>query len=191
MTGMRRIFQASAVAALAASPALAAGDEAFFSLRSTEFVVTLAFLLFLGVLWYFKVPALLGGLLDKRAEGIRGDLDAARKLREEAEAVLAQYAAKRREVQAQADQIVASAKREAQDAAAQAKADIAASIRRRLAAAEDQIASAQAKAVRDVRDRAVGVAVAAAGDLIGRGMSAADRGRLIETAIGDVAAKLH
>jgi F-type H+-transporting ATPase subunit b len=175
---------------LFASPAFAAGDV-FFSLRNTNFVVTLAFLLFLAVIWYFKVPALLGGLLDKRADGIRADLDAARKLRDEAQAVLATYEAKRREMQVQADLIVAQAKREAEDAATQAKADLAASIKRRLAAAEDQIKSAELSAIRDVRDRAVNVAVAAAGDLIGRNLGAGDKGKLIDDAIGEVAARLH
>lgn len=173
-----------------ATPAFAAGD-AFFSLRNTNFVVTLAFLLFLAVLWYFKVPALLGGLLDKRADGIRADLDAAKKLHEDAKAVLASYEVKRREVQAQADQIVASAKREAEAAATQAKADLAATIARRLASADDQLKSAQAAAVRDVRDRAINVAVAAAGDLIGQGLGPAERGKLIEASIADVTAKLH
>jgi F-type H+-transporting ATPase subunit b len=187
---MKRLI---AVLTLLATPVMAAEGEGepFFSLRSTEFVVTLAFLLFIAVLVYFKVPALLTGLLDKRADGIRGDLDAARRLREEAEAVLASYDAKRREVQTQADQIVASAKREAEAAAAQAGADLKATIARRLASADDQLKSAQLAAIRDVRDRAVSVAVAAAGDLIGTGLGAADKGRLIDDAIGEVAAKLH
>ena len=54
---------------VAASPAFAAGDS-FFSLANTDFVVLIAFLLFVGVLFYYKVPSLLGGLLDKRAAGI-------------------------------------------------------------------------------------------------------------------------
>jgi len=86
-------------------------------------------------------------------------------------------------VQEQADLIVTSARREAMDAAEQAKADLKTSIARRLQAAEDQIASAEAAAVREIRDRAVQVAVAAAGDLIARQMTAADRGKLNDAAI--------
>ena len=51
---------------LTASPALAASGP-FFSLRNTDFVVTIAFLIFIGILVYYKVPQLIGGLLDKRA----------------------------------------------------------------------------------------------------------------------------
>ena len=176
--------------ALAASPALAE-EEAFFSLRSTEFVVTIAFLVFIGVLLKFNVPSLIGGMLDKRAQGIKADLEAAKALHEEAKVLLQSYEKKHKEVQEQADQIVESAKREAHAAADQAKVDLQASIARRLQAAQDQIASAEASAVREVRDRAVSVAVAAAGDLIAKQMSAADKGKLIDAAIQDVEAKLH
>ena len=58
-----------------ASPALAASGP-FFSLGNTDFVVLVAFILFIGVLLYFKVPTLVGGMLDKRAEGIKSELDA-------------------------------------------------------------------------------------------------------------------
>ena len=91
--------------ALAASPALAE-EEAFFSLRSTEFVVTIAFLVFIGVLLKFKVPSLIGGMLDKRAQGIKADLEAAKALHEEAKVLLQSYEKKHKEVQEQADQIV-------------------------------------------------------------------------------------
>jgi F-type H+-transporting ATPase subunit b len=186
---MNRIAIIAAV--LLAGPAAAAGDEAFFTLRSTEFVVTIAFLLFIGVLVYFKVPALIGGLLDKRAAGIKSDLDEARALHDEARSILASYERKQKEVQEQADRIVETARREAIAAAEQAKADLKASIKRRLAAAEDQIASAEASAVREVRDRAVATAVAAAGDLIAGRMSAAERNGLIEAAIGEVETRFH
>ncbi len=178
------------IASLAASPALAASGP-FFSLRNSDFVVLIAFLVFIGVLVYFKVPGLLGGLLDKRAATIKGELDEARALREEAQAVLASYERKHKEVQEQADRIVATAKREAEAAAEEAKAKLAMSIDRRLKAAEDQIASAEASAVREVRDRAISVAVAAAGDLLAKQMKAADRNKLIDSAIGEVETKLH
>lgn len=186
---MQRIVLAI-LAALLSSPAFAAGGP-FLSLRNTNFVVLVAFLLFIGVLLYFKVPALIGGLLDKRAAGIKSELDEARALHDEARSILASYERKQKEMQEQADRIVETAKREALAAADQAKADLKASIARRLAAAEDQIASAEAAAVREVRDRAVSVAVAAAGDLIAAKMSAAEKNALIDAAIGEVEARLH
>ena len=180
----------AAVAAVSASPALAAKGP-FFSLGNTDFVVLIAFLLFIGVLIYFKVPSLLAGLLDKRAEGISSEINEARALQEEAKKLLAEYERKQKEVSAQADRIVAQAKEEAQAAAEQAREDLKASIARRLAAAEDQIASAEASAVKDVRDQAVSVAVAAAQSVIAKQMTAANSNKLIDEAIATVDAKLH
>ncbi|MDX5383230.1 MAG: F0F1 ATP synthase subunit B [Rhodobacterales bacterium] len=175
---------------LAASPAFAAGGP-FFSLKNTDFVVLLAFLLFIGVLFYFKVPGMIGGLLDKRADTIRGELEEARALREEAQTLLASYERKQKEVQEQADRIIAQAKDEAATAAEQAKADLQKSIARRIAAAEDQIASAEAAAIKEVRDRAVVIAIGAARDLIAKQMTAADGNKLIDEGIDIVDAKLH
>lgn len=187
---MQRIMTIAA-AILMASPALAATGKPFFSLANTDFIVTIGFVLFIGILVYFKVPSLLMGMLDKRAEGIRNDLDEAKALRDEAQALLATYERRQREVQEQADRIVAHAKDEAVLAGEQAKADLEKSIARRIAAAEDQIASAQAGAIKEVRDRAIAVAIEAARDVIAKQMTAKDAAKSIDDAIAEVGQKLH
>jgi len=181
----------AAILALTASPAFAAGGKPFFSLANTDFVVTLGFLVFVGILLYYKVPALIGRLLDNRAAQIKAELEEARALRDEAKAVLASYEKKQKEVQEQSERIVASAKEEAMNAAAQAKADLKAAIARRLAAAEDQIASAEASAIREVREKAIAVAIAAAGDVLSKQMTAEGAAASIDAAIVQVEAKLH
>ena len=181
---------AAAAAALVASPALAATGP-FFSLRNTDFIVLLAFLVFVGILLYFRVPAAIAKLLDKRAESIKSDIAEARRLRDEAQEIYASYERRQREVKGQADAIVANARREALAQAEKAKLDLQASIERRLAAAQEQIASAESDAVRAVRDQAVQVAVAAASDVLGRQMGASDRSAGIDRAIDDVARHLN
>ncbi|PJI85235.1 ATP synthase F0 subcomplex B subunit [Yoonia maricola] len=181
----------TALFALAASPALAAGDKPFFSLANTDFVVLIAFVIFLGILVYFNVPGLVGGMLDKRANSIKAELDEAKALREEAQSLLASYERKQKEVQEQSARIVAAAKEEATNAATAAKDDIAKSITRRLAAAEEQIASAEASAVKEVRDQAIAVAVGAAKDVMAKQMDAKSAGAMIDTSIATVAEKLH
>lgn len=176
--------------ALPASPALAATGP-FFSLHNTNFIVLLAFIVFIGVLIYFKVPAMVTGMLDRRAEEIKADLDEARALREEAQTILASYERKQKDVAEQADLIVEHAKRDAAKAADSAKQDLKATIARRIAAAEEQIMSAQNAAVKEVRDTAVAVAIGAAKDLIAKQMTAAEGSKLIEDAINDVETKLH
>tara|TARA_B110000503_G_scaffold34470_1_gene56170 strand:- start:2122 stop:2679 length:558 start_codon:yes stop_codon:yes gene_type:complete len=176
--------------ALMASPALAASGP-FFSLYNTNFVVTIAFVCFVSVVLYLGVPKMLAKMLDARADGIRAELEEARSLREEAKALLASYEKKQTEVQEQADRILEAARVEAAAAADQAKADIVTSVARRLVAAEEQIASAEAAAVKEVRDQAIVVAVGAARDIIASQMTAADGNSLIDDAIAQVGAKLH
>jgi len=177
---------------LFATPVLAAtGDYGFFSLRNTDFVVSIGFVVFLGILVYFKVPTLLLGMLDDRATGIQKDLDEAKALRDEAKALLADYERKTREARAQADEIVATAKAEAQAANVQAKKDLEASVERRLATASDQIDSARAAAVRDVRDQAIMVATAVAAEMLAKQTSASDADALIDSSIETVRDRLH
>ncbi|MFQ5623482.1 MAG: ATP F0F1 synthase subunit B [Paracoccaceae bacterium] len=166
--------------------ALAGGG---FSLNNTNVVVSIAFIIFIGVLIYFGVHKKVSRLLDDRANNIRSELDEAQALRDEARALLASYERKQGEVNAQSEAIKEQARRDAEAAAERAKEDLKASIARRLQAAKDQ--SASAEAMREVKDRAVAIAVAAAGDVIRGGMSEKDAANLIDGAIKEVGAKLH
>lgn len=190
---MKKLF--TLIALTAASPALAASsnpfDGHFWTLANTNLIVLLGFLVFIGILLYFKVPAMIGGMLDKRATDISKELDEARALREEAQTILASYERKQREVQEQADAIVKQAKIDSEAAAEKAKEDLKTSIARRLASAEEQIVSAQAAAVREVRNAAVTVAIAAARDVIAKQMTATDANKLIDESISEVGDKLH
>ena len=177
--------------ALVATPALAAGEKGFFSLANTDFIVLIAFIVFVAFLVYMNVPSQLMGMLDKRADSIRSELDEARKLREDAQAVLASYERKSREAEEQAKRIVENARRDAEEAAEQAKVDLRASVERRIKGAEDRIASAEAAAVKAVRDKAIQVAVAAASEVIGEQMDGGKRDQLIDQSIDTVSAKLH
>lgn len=178
-------------AALVATPAFAAGDYPFWSMRNTDLVVAIAFVIFVGVLVYYKVPGIIAGLLDKRAEQIRADLDEARRLREEAQELRASFERKRQSVAEQADRIVAKAKSDAAQAAEQAKADLAQTIARRLKSAEEQMQAAETAALRQVRNTAVQVAVAAAGEVIASNMSSAQSRAMLNDSIATVEARLH
>lgn len=187
---MKRLIVLPAL--VAAGPALAAaGDYPFFSLYNTDIVVLLAFLLFGAILVYFKVPGRLTGFLDARAEQIRDDLDEARRLREEAQQLVAGYERQLREVKDQADRIVSRATQEARDAAEQARRDMDAQVARRLAAADEQLAAAEAEAIRSVRNRAVSVAIAAAAEVLTRQMSDKETAQSIDAGIAEVEARLH
>lgn len=175
---------------LTASPAFASGGP-FLSLHNTNFVVMISFLVFVAILLWAKVPAKIGAMLDARANQIKAELAEAKALREEARALLSSYEKKQKEVQEQSERIVAAAKDEALNAAKQAKEDLKASIARRVAAAEDQISSAEASALRQVREKAVTVAIAAATEILAKQITAESASASIDAAIEQVDAKLH
>ncbi|RVV97049.1 F0F1 ATP synthase subunit B [Mesobaculum littorinae] len=186
----RSLIASTAGLALSAAPAMAATGP-FFTMLNTNFVMLIGFIVFIAVLMYFRVPSMLMAMLDRRAAGIRSDLDEARALREEAQTLLASYERKQTEMKEQADRIVAHARDEARASAEAAKADLKDSIARRLQAADEQIASAEAAAVRSVRDRAVQVAVAAAGEVLAKQMDQKRGSDMIDQSIGTVETRLH
>lgn len=186
-----RIITTTAVALTVATPALAASANGFFTFHNTNFTVTLGALVFVAILLWFGVPGKIMGLLDKRAATIKSELEEAKALREEAQKILASYERRQREVQDQAQQIVANAKKEAEAAAAQAKVDLERAVVRRLQTAEGQIGVAEAEAVRKVRDEAVAIAVAAAGEVIAKQMTRDEGNEMIDRSLGEVEKRLH
>lgn len=160
-------------------------------LNNTEIVVGIGFLIFLAVLGYYKVPTMIFSRLDERAGKIKADLDEARALREEAQALLASFERKQKEVAQQAEDIVAAAREDAERAAVVAKEDIQRSVVRRIQTATDQIEAAEKAAVRQIKDRAVSIAVAAASDVIRDRIRPEDAATLIDSSIEAVGSKLH
>ena len=160
-------------------------------LNNTNIVVAIGFVIFLGILVYVGLPGMLTRKLDERAMRIKAELDEARALREEAQSLLAGYERRQKEVKTQAEDIVRAARAEAEKAAEAAKEDIRRSVARRMQTATEQIAAAEQAAVRQIKDRAAAVAVAAAGDVLRQKMQAEDADRLIDSAISEVGAKLH
>ena len=128
--------------------------------------VFLALLVFLGIVIYMKVPGMAVAALDKRAAKIKADLEQARKLREEAEALLREYQRKRGEAEKEAAGIVEQAKREAEVLGTEARARIEDYVVRRTKAVESRIAQAEAQAVAEVRSRAIDVATTAASRIL-------------------------
>ena len=189
---LRYATLATSALTLIAAPAFAAGgDYGFASFFNTNYVVLIGFILFLALLFYFNVPAMILKMLDDRAETIRSELDEARNLRDEAQAVLAAYERKSREVAEQSQRIIDHAREEARLAADAAKEDLKQSIARRLKAAEEQITSAEEKATRELRNRAVDVAITAAAKILADSTTATEANKRIDAAIVEVESRLH
>lgn len=159
-------------------------------LQTAEFWVALAFVIFFLIIFWKGVPALIGKALDHRADLIRKDLEDARKLKEEAEKLLADYEKRRKAAAGDAEAIIAQAKAEATALAAETRVSLKESLERRTKLAEDKIARAEAQAAADVRAAAVEAAVSAAERLMGSKLDGAKAGTLVDQSIRDLKAKL-
>jgi F-type H+-transporting ATPase subunit b len=151
-------------------------------IHESEFWVLVAAIAFVALVGRRAARALTSGL-DARAARIRAELDEARRLREEAEALVAQYRAKHQEAAAEAAAIVAHAKEEAERIAAQGARDLEQALERRQRMAEERIAQAEAKAIAEVRIAAIDVAIAAAHDVISGEIDARRGSALLDEAI--------
>jgi F-type H+-transporting ATPase subunit b len=156
-----------------------------------EFWVTIAFVIFLGVLWKVGAHRLLVGALDDRSARIKAELDEARRVREEAQALLADYQRRRSEADQEADAIVVAAKAEAERLAGEAKTRVEDFVARRTKMAEAKIAQAEAQAVADVRAAAADAAVAAAEKILGDTTKGKVADDLIAQGVRDLKAKLN
>src|SRR5262245_51170374 len=168
---------------------LAAG---FFSfLYTPEFWVAVAFFGFVGLLLYYKVHDLIGKALDDRAAAIRNRLDEARRLRDDAQALLADYQRKRETAEEEAKGIVEQARQEAEALTAETRRNLEEMLARRTKIAEEKIARAEAQAIAEVRSIAVDTAIAAAERMLREKVTPAAGAQLVEQGIRDLKGKLN
>lgn len=163
--------------------------EAF--IHDPAFWVATAFIAFVALLVYLKVPGQIGAALDKRADKIRSDIEEAEKLHAEAQKLLADYQKKQREASKEAEAIVEAAKEEAERLAKQGQEKLKESLARREKLAMDRIAQAEAAAVAQVRNYTVDVAMAATRDLLTETVKGDKAKAMIDDAIKELPAKLH
>ena len=166
-----------------------AGGKAWY--LASEFWVLVPLLIFLAIVAWKGGFKAVGSALDKRADAIRDELDEAKRLREEAQALLASYQRKQAEAEKQAEDIVERARRDAEAMAKKARADLADRLQRRAAQAEAKIERAEAQALAEVRSRAADMAVDAAKGLIGSELKAADRTRLFKDGLAQMDGSLN
>jgi F-type H+-transporting ATPase subunit b len=159
-------------------------------LSNPEFWVGVSFLGFVALILYYGVPRLIGKSLDERAAGIRKELDEAKRLKDEAQALLNDYRRRKDEASKEADAIIAQAKSEALAIAAETRASMKEMVERRTRLAEEKIARAEAQAVGEVRAAAIDAAVSASERLIGTKLDAANANTLIDQGIRELKKKL-
>lgn len=157
----------------------------------SSFWVAVAFVLFVLALIYFRVPGRITEALDARSAQIAQELDEARKLREEAQALLANYQRKQRDAEQEAEDIVTQARAEAERLAAETRENLTAQLERRTKQAEDKIAQAEAQAVKEVKDAAATVAASAARRIISERIDEGRDAQMIDQDIHNLGTKLN
>jgi F-type H+-transporting ATPase subunit b len=156
-----------------------------------EFWVAVSFFLFLGTVIYFGLHKKIATALDARAASIAKELDEARRLREEAEKVLADYRRKQGDAAKEAEGIVSLASKEAEILAAETRRSMQEHFERRMKLAEDKISRAEADALREVRAAAADAAVAAAQTVIAEKLTPEAADKLVKQGIDALKGKLN
>ena len=153
--------------------------------------VALCVLLFLALIIWKGAHKAIAKSLDDRADQIREDLDEARRLREEAQSLLASYQRKQKEAEQQAEEIVTQAKQDAENMAVNARKDLSERLERRAALAEAKIANAEAQALTEVRAKAADIAIEAAENLLKKNLKTTDHSRLVSDGIAQMGKVLN
>ena len=155
-----------------------------------SFYATVALVIFIAMAMYFGIPKIIAKMLDGQIKKIADDLAEAKKLREEAAALLVEYEQKRVAAESEAAGIIAAAKEEATRLTAEAQVSLNDLITRRTKAVEDKIAQAEAQAVAEVRARSADVAIEAARLVLTDEMGK-QGGKVVDKAIADVGNRLN
>jgi F-type H+-transporting ATPase subunit b len=161
-----------------------------FALDATFFAFV-GLVLFLALVVYLKVPGMMAKSLDDRADQIRNELAEAKRLREEAQHLLAEYQRKRKEAEAEAANIVAAAEREAEMLTAEAKKKTEEFVANRTALSEQKIKQAEVEAMKAVRSAAVDLAISAAETVLAQKAEGKVQADLFKTAVGEVKTRLN
>jgi F-type H+-transporting ATPase subunit b len=156
-----------------------------------EFWVAVAFVILLGVFAYFGIHRTVLTALDHRSDRIKAELDDARRLKDEAAKLLAEYKARHATAEREAEDIIASAKAEAERIASEAKTKMEDFVARRTKTAESKIALAEAQALADVRAAAANAAVTAASAILSQTVKGPIAEDLLAKGITEVREKLN
>jgi F-type H+-transporting ATPase subunit b len=156
-----------------------------------EFWVAVAFVILMGVFAYFGVHRTVLTTLDHRRDRIKAELDDARRLKEEAAKLLAEYRARHASAEREAQDIIEAAKAEAERIASEVRAKMEDFVVRRTKTAESKIALAEAQALADVRAAAADAAVTAASTILSQSVKGPIADDLLAKGIAEVKAKLN
>ena len=174
--------------ALALSPGVsnAAGSKKMFSLDNTDFVVLISFLIFVGVLVYFKVPSIIADFLDKRSDNIQNEIEKASEVLEEAKKILSSIESDHIKTTETIKQMVTTAKARAREEEEKAKKYIEELMKNKLISAEGQIKSSEGKVLREIEQRAIDLSIEKVKVSLSKSLSGSDYEKHFDASINSV-----
>ena len=164
----------------------AAGSKKMFSLNNTDFVVLISFLLFVGVLIYFKVPSIIGAFLDKRSDDIRNEIERASEILEEAKKILSSIESDHIKTTTTIEQMVATAKARAGEEEEKSKKIIEELIKNKLISAEAQVNSNERKILEEIEQRAIDLSIEKVRVRLSKSLSVGDYARYFDSSLKSV-----
>ena len=174
--------------AFALSPGVsnAAGSKKMFSLDNTDFVVLISFLIFVGVLIYFKVPSIIADFLDKRSDNIQNEIEKASEILEEAKKILSSIESDHIKTTETIKQMVTTSKARAREEEEKAKKHIEELMKNKLISAEGQVKSSERKVLREIEQRAIDLSIEKVRVSLSKSLSGSDYERHFDTSINSV-----
>ena len=164
----------------------AAGSKKMFSLDNTDFVVLISFLIFVGILIYFKVPSIVAAFLDKRSNDIHSEIKKASKILEEAKKILSSIETDHIKTTETIQQMLKSAKDRSLDEEEKAKKYIEELMKNKLLSAEGQVNSSERKILEEIEKRAIDLSIEKVRVILSKGMSESDYEKYFDTSIKSV-----
>jgi len=172
--------------ALSPGAGYAAGSKKMISLDNTDFVVLISFLIFVGVLVYFKVPAIIASFLDKRAEDIQNEIEKASEILEEAKEILSTIEADHIRTSETIEKMVITAKDRAGEEEEKAKKHIEELMKSKLLSAEGQVRSNERKILEEIEARAIDLSIEKVREKLSKSLSGSDYDKHFDSSIQSI-----
>ena len=164
----------------------AAGSKKMVSLDNTDFVVLISFLIFVGVLIYFKVPSIVGAFLDKRSNDIQSEIEKAGEILEEAKKILSSIEADHKRTSETIGQMVETARSRAGEEEEKAKKNIEELMKNKLISAEGQVMSNERKILEEIEDRAIDLSIEKVKVKLSQSLSSSDYDKQFNVSIQSI-----
>ena len=172
--------------ALSPGAGYAVGSKKMISLDNTDFVVLISFLIFVGVLVYFKVPAIIASFLDKRAEDIQNEIEKASEILEEAKEILSSIEADHIRTSETIEKMVITAKDRAGEEEEKAKKHIEELMKSKLLSAEGQVRSNERKILEEIEARAIDLSIEKVREKLSKSLSGNDYDKHFDSSIQSI-----